>query len=646
MSTRVKLVGLLAIPVIALVAVAFAFGFGHSTTDVPTVEASTTGTMALTVKDGFKECQVPVAGQICVVAGGNFILSVEVTASPTEGFFGLNAWLQFNETAINFLKPAGFPAVAGTDASGVIINTTLLTAAPVGGQAVGRVNSGGLTDGSLTTVFDFTGNAFDYPFQCKAGDSKSTVTLVGLGVAPAFTDGAGFVTTLKQVPANDSIVIHCQVPPTATPTNTPTETSTPTPTNTPVSQPPFVKSPSLQNLWLTRQGDKIPPVQCVGPQGSDDTAAFEMGLGVPIAATDPKGSGKVVDLGAFEFEVHYDAQKVCVEIQQAQASITMTCFIQDDVTKPVLEGVARIGCVTVGKKLDVNGVWNMTITALGGQLGSQCVMIVQEAPVGIPTFPFPVKGAMIVTGPPGLDLQPAEPGDQNCVGTTGTFGWVSIPGIPVPAFDNVTGNFGAIIPCNPPNLGTSCSADGLVFGTFFQEPTTLDMAINATFTIDAIVGGNPVPISDGVITGARKSRFALDLATIIVRPQPDVYSQAIPNQDNGVVVQLNNQKCALADQQGHPIAHFSCGDADVTIRYLEGDVEPDCTVNTLDTQSIAFRWGASKGTLLYSDRFNLEPFGTQSDDDIDIKDLQAVYGRVGSTCANPHPDQPAVNPKA
>ena len=34
------------------------------------------------------------------------------------------------------------------------------------------------------------------------------------------------------------------------------------------------------------------------------------------------------------------------------------------------------------------------------------------------------------------------------------------------------------------------------------------------------------------------------------------------------------------------------------------------------------------------------------DGDIDINDLQFVYGRFGSTCANPWPAQPPVNPKA
>jgi hypothetical protein len=136
------------------------------------------------------------------------------------------------------------------------------------------------------------------------------------------------------------------------------------------------------------------------------------------------------------------------------------------------------------------------------------------------------------------------------------------------------------------------------------------------------------------------------LATITVKPQPEEYSQIKPNQDNGNAVQINNEACKLTDLQGHAIPTFSCEDADLTIRFLEGDVEPDCDVNTLDTQAIAFRWGAQKGSLVYLDRFNLEPSGTQADQDIDVNDLQFVYGRFGSNCAAPWPAQEPINPKA
>ncbi len=60
--------------------------------------------------------------------------------------------------------------------------------------------------------------------------------------------------------------------------------------------------------------------------------------------------------------------------------------------------------------------------------------------------------------------------------------------------------------------------------------------------------------------------------------------------------------------------------------------------------AIAFRWGVAKGSLIYNDFMNLEPSGPQQDDDIDINDLQFVFGRFGSTCGDPHPPQLPVNP--
>ncbi|MGB2695403.1 MAG: hypothetical protein WBD55_09480, partial [Dehalococcoidia bacterium] len=82
------------------------------------------------------------------------------------------------------------------------------------------------------------------------------------------------------------------------------------------------------------------------------------------------------------------------------------------------------------------------------------------------------------------------------------------------------------------------------------------------------------------------------------------------------------------------------------IRWLEADVNGDCRVDAADGQILAFRWGARVGNLLYNQRFDLEPSGTAKfDGDVDIKDIQFVFGRHGSTCADPHPPQDPVNPK-
>ncbi len=78
------------------------------------------------------------------------------------------------------------------------------------------------------------------------------------------------------------------------------------------------------------------------------------------------------------------------------------------------------------------------------------------------------------------------------------------------------------------------------------------------------------------------------------------------------------------------------------MRILEGDLNLDCAVNVTDEQLIAFRYGSFFGSALYNKWFDLEP--ALHDLDIDIKDLQKVFGRDGSTCQLPIPAQPPLPP--
>jgi len=332
----------------------------------------------------------------------------------------------------------------------------------------------------------------------NAATATPTFTSTPTNTATATpTDTATPTNTATATPTFTSTPTPTPAPPTITPTSTPTPDEIVTPQGNGV--PSLIKSPVLSNVFLTDQGAKIPPVDCLS---GTDAAVLEERLDLPLpAAPDPKDSGLLQQLGAFEFEVRYDAKKVCIEIQPAgfwATAAEVFCFIEDSATKPALEDVARVGCVTSGKT-------------------------------------------------------------------------------------------------NWPNTNTE--------------------------------------------EGRR-------LANIIVRPQPEIYSQAKPDQDNGVVVSIANVNCDLSDLQGHAIAISSCDDASVTFRYLEGDVNADCLVDAADTQAVAFRWGVNKGSLIYRDFMNLEPSGPQSDDDIDINDLQFIYGRFGSTCINAHPPQNPINPLA
>jgi hypothetical protein len=161
------------------------------------------------------------------------------------------------------------------------------------------------------------------------------------------------------------------------------------------------------------------------------------------------------------------------------------------------------------------------------------------------------------------------------------------------------------------------------------------------------------------------------IATITVTPKADLLSRITPGNDNGVISSLLDSGCEFADIWGHPLSTatgappvgggngydalgreiplpgisaggqvIDCGNLTVTVRVLEGDMNTDCTVDVTDDQMEATHYGANFGSLLYDHWFDLEP--ALRDGDVDIKDLQKVFGRNGSTCANPVPPQPAL----
>jgi hypothetical protein len=143
----------------------------------------------------------------------------------------------------------------------------------------------------------------------------------------------------------------------------------------------------------------------------------------------------------------------------------------------------------------------------------------------------------------------------------------------------------------------------------------------------------------------------MDLARLNLIPHPDLTNDIFPGNDNGVVTVLKDNGCETVDIFGHPTTGSVnggltpvCGDLAVTVRILEGDLNLDCVVDVQDQQLIAFRYGAFFGSLLYSQWYDLEP--NLHDLDIDIKDIQKVFGRDGSTCQNPIGPQPPMGPPA
>ena len=146
-------------------------------------------------------------------------------------------------------------------------------------------------------------------------------------------------------------------------------------------------------------------------------------------------------------------------------------------------------------------------------------------------------------------------------------------------------------------------------------------------------GSEPGPLWDG------------DLAAVVAMPDSGIFYVGNPDhrptKDNGISVALDNKYCRAKGVDGVPLPGSDgdytpvCDDASVAVRTLEGDVNLDCVVDVADEQAIALRYGAFWGLQLYDQWYDIEP--KDMDWDIDIKDLQFVFGRDGSTCQDPIP---------
>ncbi len=155
------------------------------------------------------------------------------------------------------------------------------------------------------------------------------------------------------------------------------------------------------------------------------------------------------------------------------------------------------------------------------------------------------------------------------------------------------------------------------------QPRAYEIAFSCQST-----GAQPGPTGSGV------------LARITVRRAPLLVIRA--TWANGLLAPISYGVAGtvINDMAGRDVPINRLSPALVTVRALEGDVNGDCIVNIIDEQMIASRYLQSFGSLLYNVLFDLEP--AVADGDIDIKDLQFVFGRDGSTCDHPIPSQPPV----
>ncbi len=157
------------------------------------------------------------------------------------------------------------------------------------------------------------------------------------------------------------------------------------------------------------------------------------------------------------------------------------------------------------------------------------------------------------------------------------------------------------------------------------------------------------------------------MAIVTLTPLEIVTEQIRPNKENGLVTAVKDTATTVANTCGQPLNDGTIqplpGQPEcqglplqgvgpggvlndsmtvITLRRLEGDITKDCAVTIADAQLEASKFGMSVGNLLYNVFYDVNSPLQHGDGEIDILDIQFVFGRLGSTCATPIPAQPAA----
>ena len=391
--------------------------------------------------------------------------------------------------------------------------------------------------------------------------------------------------------------------PTATntplPTATPTATPTPKPTNTAVPGVKMEKSPELDVLWLMKS--ECNPLQPDPVRLAEGKGCLVIEKSI-LEANDtdsPNDSDDVAEgVGTWEEQIKYDHKLLTVVAVPDNAWLTSGGRIAICTMTILTENWILTGCVTKDRGWCADNLANTEDSTADTWINDGC----------------PKVG----------DVAETQCNENPCVDADGKAPWDSC--------DNDHDGY----------INDGCPAVG-------NPESTLG------------------PNGNGLIEKIYLYPKTSDL----------IYRQGFrPTKDNGVRTDLVDENCEVADTLGEKIPGTlpgglttTCTDAHITMRMLEGDVNLDCVVDVKDDQAIAFRYGTFFGLTLYDEWYDLAPECIKypcdrsdpldgdvtdpgdvceqcttgvPDFDIDIKDLQFVFGRNYSTCQAPIPNLQGV----
>ncbi len=370
----------------------------------------------------------------------------------------------------------------------------------------------------------------------------------------------------------------------------------------------------------------VPPVGCVAAlQVVTCTAASVPALGsatfvIPVTASG--GSGTTVTNCASETNSSVPADpnptnntNICASVQIIPPAVAWS-KVGDDAQIFLCEAgtIGTNGCTANGK--------NGTVTFTE-------VMTNQGDPNGLGAFEFTLHFDNLIFNPPTIcdSLTPAAGHTTPVCPATGSIVDVA------PAVSLLLAGGRLTVSCSmslalETQIRVACASTGPIgVGPVFigaQNMAKVRLQIK-----DVVLGALKPHKENGIVT--RVYDTGTEAANTCGWPLNDGTGLVLPGQTTEC-----QGKLLLGILPGGLIADSSLT---ITIRRLEADVTKDCAVTVADMQAEATRYGFSFGSLLYNIWYDLEPHVTGADGDIDIKDVQFVFGRFGSTCTAPIPAQ-------
>ncbi len=569
-----------------------------------------------------------------VFAGGTFSITLSTDASATDAYSGFNMSLVYDSSKVtansfndlevtsgllgdDFCPPASlannFGGTLTPPLLGAVAGCTALAGPPtpdstVAAGQLGRINFTANTLG-VTAVHMVSAGAPDNgggsfgTYTINAADSSIQTNVLACGDGGQFISAAGFCGPLPVTGSQawDNVILVQQQPPVLTLNKTFAPTS-------------VVAGGQAFTITLKVTNAASPATTATGVSISDTLSA----LVAPIAnVTLPAG---------------------CTNVGQA-----VTCTAAS-----LAPGASQSFVLNVSKTDPSAGGSTYTNTATATDTNSPAST--------------PASGSATLQVIPPAVAWSKSPTTGNLWETTGSQTY---------SFDEIMTNQG-----DPNGLG-GFSFDVHYDPTIFNNPTidlspavALFAASGRTLDCSITILGNGIDhvacASTGTIGVGPQWVGAQVMAHVTLTPLEIVTEQVRPNKENGIVTPVKDTNTTVTNTcgqplndgtiqpipgqpecQGNPLQGVGPGGVlndsmtTVTIRRLEGDVTKDCTVDVSDMQNEASRFGMSTGNLLYNVFYDVNLPLQHGDGEIDINDIQFVYGRMGSTCASPIPAQPA-----